>query len=371
MSSVPAIPWHRPMSGRDPDEDHRASTPLELFFDLCFVVAVAAAAATLHHDLAHDHLSGIAGYLMVFFAIWWAWLNYSWFASAYDCDDIQFRLLTFVVMSGVLVLAAGVPRAAGEEHDFWLRGRRLRDHALGDDPAVAARGPGAPGRSSYGAEVRRSSRGHPGALDPAHGLARARRDRLRLVHRPRARGDGGAVLGGARRLGTPWHRHHIAERYELFTIIVLGEVILATTQAISSTLDDHGLSAQLVLLILGSLITVFSMWWIYFKRPMVDSLRRGTAFLFGYVHGFVFASVAAVGACLAVLVDIIQEESHLGDPDRGDAARGIRERLHAGALRAAQPRGPASSPRSCPPSSWSPRCGSSRCSGSRPAPACC
>ena len=84
MSSVPAIPWHRPMSGRDPDEDHRASTPLELFFDLCFVVAVAAAAATLHHDLAHDHLSGIAGYLMVFFAIWWAWLNYSWFASAYD-----------------------------------------------------------------------------------------------------------------------------------------------------------------------------------------------------------------------------------------------------------------------------------------------
>ena len=53
------------------------------------------------------------------------------------------------------------------------------------------------------------------------------------------------------------------------------------------------------------------MWWVYFKRPMVDSLRRETAFLFGYVHGFVFASVAAVGACLAVLVDVIQEESHL------------------------------------------------------------
>ena len=120
MSGVPAIPWHRPMSGRDPDEEHRASTPLELFFDLCFVVAVAAAAATLHHDLAAGHLSGIAGYAMVFFAIWWAWVNYSWFASAYDTDDIIFRLLTFVVMTGVLVLAAGTPQAAGEEHDFGL-----------------------------------------------------------------------------------------------------------------------------------------------------------------------------------------------------------------------------------------------------------
>src|SRR5688500_8412200 len=42
----------------------------------------------------------------------WAWVNYTWFASAYDSGDIVFRLLTFVVMSGVLVLAAGTPRAA-------------------------------------------------------------------------------------------------------------------------------------------------------------------------------------------------------------------------------------------------------------------
>ena len=138
------MPWHRPMSGRDPEEAHRSATPLELFFDLCFVVAVAAAAATLHHDLAHGHLSGLAGYAMVFFAIWWAWVNYSWFASAYDTDDVIFRLLTFVVMTGVLVVAAGTPQAAGEEHDFWIARRRLRDHAGRDDPAVAPGGPRAP-----------------------------------------------------------------------------------------------------------------------------------------------------------------------------------------------------------------------------------
>ena len=113
MSGLPAVPWHRPMSGRDPEESHRASTPLELFFDLCFVVAVAAAAATLHHDLTLDHLDGLVGYAMVFFAIWWAWVNYSWFASAYDSGDVTFRLLTFVVMTGVLVLAAGTPALPG------------------------------------------------------------------------------------------------------------------------------------------------------------------------------------------------------------------------------------------------------------------
>ena len=51
--------WHVPMRGRDPDEPHRASTPLELFFDLCFVVAVAQAGIALHHELAAGHLVGV------------------------------------------------------------------------------------------------------------------------------------------------------------------------------------------------------------------------------------------------------------------------------------------------------------------------
>ncbi|MCW2763181.1 MAG: low temperature requirement protein, partial [Marmoricola sp.] len=114
---------------------------------------------------------------------------------------------------------------------------------------------------------------------------------------------------------TPWHRHHIAERYELYTIIVLGEVILATTQAIAGTLDGRGLETQLVLLIVGALFLVFSMWWVYFKRPMVDSLRRETSFFFGYVHYFVFASAAAVGACLAMLVDVVEDAARIESRD--------------------------------------------------------
>jgi low temperature requirement protein LtrA len=42
----------RRMSGRDPDEEHRSSTPLELLFDLTFVIAVAQAGTQLRHALA-------------------------------------------------------------------------------------------------------------------------------------------------------------------------------------------------------------------------------------------------------------------------------------------------------------------------------
>ncbi len=310
MSESSAVPWHRPMSGRDPSEDHRASTPLELFFDLCFVVAVAAAAATLHHDLAHGHFEGLAGYATVFFAIWWAWVNYSWFASAYDTGDVIFRLLTFVVMTGVLVLAAGTPRAAGEEHDFllivigylimrvamiplWLRVAREHPQAR----RTALRYAGAVAVIQVLWVLRLVLFGH-GTMSWVSFVA------LAIL-------EMAGPYWAERGWTTPWHRHHIAERYELFTIIVLGEVILATTQAISGTLDGHGLDPQLVLLIVGALLLVFSMWWIYFKRPMVDSLHPETSFVFGYVHGFVYLSTAAVGACLATLVDVVGHEAHL------------------------------------------------------------
>jgi low temperature requirement protein LtrA len=309
---TPAIPWHRPMSGRDPDEAQRASTPLELFFDLCFVVAVAAAAAALHHDLTLDHLSGLTGYAMVFFAIWWAWVNYSWFASAYDTGDIAFRLLTFVVMSGVLVLAAGVPRAAGAKHDFWLvvAGYVIMRAAMVPLWIRVAR---------EHAAARRTALRYASAVAVIQLLWIVRtawlgHDAIGYVSFVVLAVIEMAAPYWAEHVGsgTPWHRHHIAERYELFTIIVLGEVILATTQAISSTLDAHDFGAQLVMLILGSLLIVFSMWWVYFKRPMVDSLSRETSFVFGYAHYFVFASVAAVGACLAVLVDVVQDEAQVG-----------------------------------------------------------
>ena len=112
-------PWRRPaddrahhrrrFSGRDPDESNRASTPLELLYDLTIVVAFGTAADELAHYVAEDHVgTGVLGFAFATFAVTWAWLNYSWFASAYDTDDWVFRLATMVQMVGVIVLSLGL-----------------------------------------------------------------------------------------------------------------------------------------------------------------------------------------------------------------------------------------------------------------------
>lgn len=90
----------RVMSGRDPEEEHRAATPLELLFDLTFVVAFGAASNEFAHLLYEEHYgAGLAGFAIGIFAIVWAWINYSWFASAYDTDDWAFRVATMVIWS--------------------------------------------------------------------------------------------------------------------------------------------------------------------------------------------------------------------------------------------------------------------------------
>src|SRR3954454_11098011 len=99
----------RRFSGRDPREQHRASTPLELLYDLTIVVAFGTAANEMAHFVAEDHVSaGVFGFVFACFAVTWASLNYSWFASAYDTDDWVFRIATFVQMAGVIVLTLGL-----------------------------------------------------------------------------------------------------------------------------------------------------------------------------------------------------------------------------------------------------------------------
>lgn len=98
------------MSGRDPHERHRVATPLELLFDLTFVIAFGAAADELTHALVSGHAgAGVIGFLFAAFAISWAWIQFTWFAGAYDTDDWLYRLLTMAQMAGVTVLALGLP----------------------------------------------------------------------------------------------------------------------------------------------------------------------------------------------------------------------------------------------------------------------
>jgi low temperature requirement protein LtrA len=296
----------RPMLPRDSTEAHRASTPLELLFDLCFVVAVAQVSNELHHYLARgDVASALPSYVAVFFAIWWAWMNFTWFASAYDTDDVAYRVATLVQITGVLVLAAGVPRAF-EHHDFTVvaAGYTVMRLALISQWLRAAMAhEDGPGRTT--------------ALRYAVGLATSQALWLGWLLLPTswqmwvfpvlALYDVAIPLVAERPRATNWHPRHIAERYGLFTLIVLGESILAATLAVQSALDEHQGGASLFLVAIGGLLTVFAMWWLYFAKPAHEFLTASNraSFLWGYGHYFVFASAAGVGAGVAVNVDLV------------------------------------------------------------------
>ncbi|HJW36169.1 MAG TPA: low temperature requirement protein A [Actinomycetes bacterium] len=312
----PAGAWYRPMVARATDEEHRSATVLELFFDLCFVVAVASVASALHHEVASDHVGdGVVGYASVFFAIWWAWMNFTWFASAYDTDDVPYRLTTLVQIVGALILAAGVPEAmAGGDFAVitvgyvvmrlamvaqWLR-------AAGSDP---------PHRRS--------------ALRYAVGIAVLQVGWVLLLFLPEGPRYAGFLVLVAAELAVPiwaeraapttWHPRHIAERYGLFTLIVLGECVLASSLAIQTALEEDAALADLATTAAGGLLTVFGMWWLYFAKEsheFLTSLR--VAIVWGYGHYLVFASAAAVGAGLAVNVDYLTDHAAIGA--RGAAA---------------------------------------------------
>jgi low temperature requirement protein LtrA len=296
------------MAGRDPTETHRASTPLELLFDLCFVVAVAQAAGALHHDLADGRVGhGVLSYLIVFFTIWWPWMNFTWFASAYDTDDVAYRLLTFIQITGVLVVTAGIP-SAFERLDFSIMvvgyvimrialvGQWLR--AAYEDPA----GRGTTLRFAVGITVVQVAWALRLGIDPAWGtisfVALGIVELLIPIWAERSARP------------TPWHPEHVAERYGLFTIIVLGECVLAASTAVQLAIAAGGISAALIGVAFGGLVLVFSLWWSYFKHPAEIGRDRslGRAFAWGYGHYVVFAALAALGAGLQVAADATHED---------------------------------------------------------------
>jgi low temperature requirement protein LtrA len=129
------------------------------------------------------------------------------------------------------------------------------------------------------------------------------------------------VPAWAERAGrTTFHPEHIAERYGLFMIIVLGESVLAASVAIQGVLGASGGPFELGAVIVGSLLIVYSMWWIYFDRPdehLLDSVP--TAIAWSYLHLPIFAAVAAVGAGLVVAIEETPRHAHLGPVAVGTA----------------------------------------------------
>ena len=233
--------WIVPMRARSAAELHRAATPLELFFDLVLVVAVVFAADALHEAVGEGHGGdALLSYVMVFFAIWWAWMSFSWFASAYDTDDVPYRLAVFLQMTGALILAAGVPRAF-EEGDFAVAALGSGGDATGHSRPMATRSTFRPGETS-------NRNPHCGRYQRASGRLGTTGAGTRFDALVRLRGTDGRRAGSSHlgRSPTSWHAGHIAERYGLFTILVLGESVLAASVAIQSVADVSRFPLDLV-----------------------------------------------------------------------------------------------------------------------------
>jgi low temperature requirement protein LtrA len=316
------VPAHarRRFSGRDPEEAHRASTPLELLYDLTLVVAFGTSADELAHFVAEGHAwAGIGGFAFAVFAVTWAWLNYSWFASAYDTDDWVFRLATMVQMIGVVVLSLGLPQMF-ESID---RGGTLDNHVMVAGYVIM--------RVSllflWWQVMRQDPPRAPAARTyiVAIGIAQAGWVTLALADLPI-----GVTfllfipvlaleLGGPRlaeqRAATPWHPHHIAERYGLLVIITLGEVILGTVFAINALVHgETGWSVDAALVAFAGVGLAFGCWWTYFVIPWAEVLtrHRERGFRFGYGHLLVFASLAAMGAGLHVAAISLEGDAEIG-----------------------------------------------------------
>ena len=298
----------RPMTGRDPDDRDRRTTPLELLYDLTYVIAFGAAAEQLADHLGDGHVAGAIGaYVFAVFSITWAWTSFTWFSSAYGNDDALFRVATLVQMVGVVVLTFGLPAsfeaaAEGENPNavlmvvgyvvmrvpqlaLWLR-------AAAQDP-----------------EHRRTALGYAVVV----AVAQVGWVLTAVVHVPvavtvvalvvLALAELTAPVVLERRLGpVPWNAGHIAERFSLLTLITIGEVVAATTSAVGALVGEKGWSAPAVVIVSAGLVLAAALWWAYFLVPSQLLLQRWPERTFAWrsVHLPLFGALAAVGAGLRV-----------------------------------------------------------------------
>ena len=308
------------MSGRDPHEQHRVATPLELLFDLTFVVAFGIAASEFAHMLAENHVGeGLVAFAFATFAIWWAWINFSWFASAYDTDDWIYRLMTLLQMVGVIILALGLPQMyASIEHGDHVDNAVLvagyvvmRIALVGQWLRAAKQDPDR--RSAcltYAVVVTVAQIGWIGLLLAHTSVAVTFALVVPLVLLETM----GPWLAERRKGGTPWHAHHIVERYGLLTIIALGEGVVGTVASLSAVIRAQGWTMDAVLVAVAGTGLTFGMWWVYFVVPASDLLHvhRERSFRYGYVHYVVIGSIVATGAGLHAAAYYIEHHSKLG-----------------------------------------------------------
>ena len=264
--------------------------------------------------------AGVVGFAFACFAVVWAWIQYSWFASAYDTDDWVFRIATMVQMAGVVVLALGLPQMfeSIDHGDTLDNGVMVTGYVIMRVPLIFL----------WLQVARHDPERAPAAHTYAVGIAVAQVGWIAFVFLDLPVTTTFACftvlyaieLAGPflaeRKAQTPWHAHHIAERYGLLTIITLGEVIIGTVAALNALVHgEAGWTTDAVLLTIAGVGLCFGCWWAYFAIAWAEAIerRRRRAFVFGYGHLLVFGSLAAMGAGLHVAAYRLEGEAKIGD----------------------------------------------------------
>lgn len=257
--------WLQPPQLRtgEEGESDRHATWLELFYDLVFVVAVSQLAHNLNEDVSP---TGFLGFVILFVPVWWSWIGTTLYANRFDTDDIVHRLLTAMQILAIAALAVNVHHG-------------LAENAPGFALAYAS------GRALLVFEYLRAGRHVSVARSLttyyARGFALAALFWLISAFVAPPLRFGLWTLGLIVDFATPLtarrfvagllpHASHLPERFGLFTIIVLGEAIIAVVDGVSEQEWDV---ASTIAAIFG-LIIAFSLWWLYFDNIGSSAIQK-------------------------------------------------------------------------------------------------
>lgn len=266
----------------------RHTSWLELFFDLVFVIAVAQIALILS---GHTDIAGLIKYLALFAAIWWSWVGFTFYADRFETEESVYRILMFAAMLAVTGLSLTLGGAFSPQGDppFIVCYVLVRLVLI----ALYA-------RAAYYIPLARSfSTPYILGLAVSTGLLL-----ISLLFEAPARYAIWAMtfvlelavplLNRRATRSIPVDRSHIPERFGLFTIIVLGETVIATAN--SAALVQWSL-ATITMACFGFAMAA-CIWWINFDF-VEDSALTSPAlvprFVYLYGHFFIVASIVAVG----------------------------------------------------------------------------
>lgn len=293
--------------GERNETEHRHATWLELFYDLVFVVAVSQLAHNLSKDISW---MGFLSFAALFVPVWWAWIGATFYANRFDTDNVIRRLLMGLQMLAVASMAVNIHHGLGETSVGFALSYAAARAVLVFEYLVAG---------WFVPEARQLTNQYAkgfsigallwiiSVLTPppfrfvlwAVGLAIDFAAPLTITHIQRQ---------------LPPHPEHLPERFGLFTIIVLGEAVIAVVNGVSE-MQWSGVSA--VTAIFG-FMTAFSLWWIYFEN--VEGSALETARTSGrikilqvwlYIHLPLVIGLAATGVGVE---HIVTSDTHLALP---------------------------------------------------------